>query len=56
MGAVTGDNRRVDDLIIALSNLLGDRVTNSASVRDAHGRDESWHGTHPPGTPGISSP
>ena len=52
MGAGTdaeaGDNRRLEDLITALSNLLGDRVTTSAPVRDAHGRDESWHKTHPP--------
>jgi len=46
--AGTGDNRRLEDLITALSNLLGDRVTTSAPVRDAHGRDESWHKTHPP--------
>ncbi len=48
MDVGAGDNRRVEDLIAALSTLLGDRVTTSATVRDAHGRDESWHKSHPP--------
>jgi D-lactate dehydrogenase (cytochrome) len=48
MGAAGRDNRRIEDLVAALSNLLGDRVTTSAAVRETHGRDESWHETHPP--------
>jgi len=32
----------------ALRGLLGERLQVSDAVRDAHGRDESWHETHRP--------
>src|SRR5690606_29754107 len=32
-----------DDAIAELRALLGDRLTLSLPIREAHGRDESWH-------------
>ncbi|MFN3628202.1 MAG: FAD-binding oxidoreductase, partial [Parvibaculum sp.] len=29
--------------LVALSSLLGARLTTAAAIREAHGRDESWH-------------
>ena len=37
-----------DGLLDALKQRLGDRVTTAQSVREQHGRDESWHTPHPP--------
>ena len=37
-----------DQLIAQLQELLGDRVSTSASVREQHGRGESWHPPQPP--------
>lgn len=34
--------------IAELRALLGDRLSTSAALREAHGRDESWHPTVPP--------
>ena len=35
-------------LIEGLRQLLGDRLSIAASVREQHGRDESWHQGYPP--------
>tara|TARA_R110000868_G_scaffold113649_13_gene304830 strand:- start:3423 stop:4817 length:1395 start_codon:yes stop_codon:yes gene_type:complete len=35
-------------VLAALGALLGDRLTVSLPVREAHGRDESWHPVMPP--------
>ena len=37
-----------DDLLAALRDVLGDRVTASAAVRDHHARGESYHPPSPP--------
>lgn len=37
------DENRLDAALEALRKLLGDRLTTSQPVREAHGRDESWH-------------
>ena len=37
-----------DDLLDALRELLGDRLSTSQAVRDQHGRDESFHAPHAP--------
>ena len=31
-----------------LSSLLEDRISTNPSVRDTHGKDESWHHPHRP--------
>ena len=36
------------DILSALRSLLGERVTDAAAVRDAHGRGESYHAVHAP--------
>ena len=36
------------ELISQLTELLGDRLSTKASVRDQHGHDESYHPTEPP--------
>ena len=46
---MTVEARRVnDDLIEALRGLLGDRLTTAQSVLEQHGKDESYHQSHPP--------
>ena len=35
-------------VLAALRALLGDRVTDAAAIREAHGRSESYHAPHPP--------
>ena len=37
-----------DDLIEALREVVGERLSTSAAVREQHGRDESYHAPHPP--------
>jgi len=37
-----------DAAIAAISALIGDRLTQSQSIRDLHGRDESFHPSHAP--------
>ncbi|NQV83665.1 MAG: FAD-binding protein, partial [Rhodospirillales bacterium] len=37
-----------DDLIDALRDLLGDRLSASEAVREQHGHDESYHESHAP--------
>ena len=37
-----------DALIASLRDLLGDRISTSASVLEQHGRGESWHPPQPP--------
>ena len=37
-----------DDLIDALREVVGPRLSTSAAVREQHGRDESYHTPHPP--------
>ena len=37
-----------DDLIEALREIVGERLSTSAAVREQHGRDESYHTPHPP--------
>jgi D-lactate dehydrogenase (cytochrome) len=37
-----------NDVFAALRARLGERVTNAAAARDAHGRSESYHAPHPP--------
>ena len=37
-----------DDLIEALREVVGARLSTSAAVREQHGRDESYHTPHPP--------
>ena len=37
-----------DDLIAALREVVGPRLSTSAAVREQHGRDESYHTPHPP--------
>ena len=37
-----------DDLIEALREIVGERLSTSAAVREQHGRDESYHAPHPP--------
>ncbi len=37
-----------DDLIEALREVVGPRLSTSAAVRGQHGRDESYHTPHPP--------
>ncbi len=37
-----------DDLIEALREIVGPRLSTSAAVREQHGRDESYHTPHPP--------
>lgn len=34
--------------VVELRELLGDRLTTSRALREAHGRDESWHPVTPP--------
>ncbi len=38
----------VDDVIARLRERFGDRVSTAASVREQHGRDESYHPPHAP--------
>ena len=38
----------IDAVIEELTTLMGDRVTTAQSVRDHHGKDESWHHPAPP--------
>ncbi|MFQ5618539.1 MAG: FAD-linked oxidase C-terminal domain-containing protein [Rhodospirillales bacterium] len=40
--------RANDDLIEALREIVGPRLSTSAAVREQHGRDESYHAPHPP--------
>jgi D-lactate dehydrogenase (cytochrome) len=35
-------------ILSALRALLGDRVTDATAAREAHGRSESYHASHPP--------
>jgi D-lactate dehydrogenase (cytochrome) len=35
-------------LIVALRELLGDRLTTSAAICAQHGKDESYHAAHAP--------
>ena len=37
-----------DDLIGALRDIVGERLSTAAAVREQHGRDESYHAAHPP--------
>ena len=37
-----------DDLIEALREIVGERLSTSAAVREQHGRDETYHAPHPP--------
>ena len=37
-----------NDILPDLRALLGERVTDAAAARDAHGRSESYHAPHPP--------
>ena len=37
-----------DDLIEALREIVGERLSTSAAVCEQHGRDESYHTPHPP--------
>jgi D-lactate dehydrogenase (cytochrome) len=37
-----------DDLLEALRTIVGERLSTSASVREQHGHDESYHATLPP--------
>ncbi len=37
-----------DPLVEELRALMGERLSTSASVREQHGHDESYHPTHPP--------
>ncbi len=37
-----------DRVVTALRQLLGERLSTSAAVREQHGRDESFHRAHPP--------
>jgi D-lactate dehydrogenase (cytochrome) len=49
VGATKALNASETEAAIAeLSALLGDRLTTSAALREAHGRDESWHPVMPP--------
>ena len=34
--------------IAGIRDIVGDRITRSASVREQHGTDTSWHAPHPP--------
>ncbi len=45
MSAATAE---IDTVIGELSVLMDDRVTTAQSVRDHHGKDESWHHPAPP--------
>jgi len=38
-----------DDLLDELRGIVEQRLSTSAAVRDQHGRDESFHPSHPPG-------
>jgi len=38
----------LDPLVTELRELLGDRLSTSAAVRQQHGKDESFHEVHPP--------
>jgi len=38
----------ISDIIAVLSRRLGERVTTSQAIRDAHGRSESYHPSHLP--------
>src|SRR5712672_2338083 len=38
----------IDDVMAALSALLGDRLSTARSVREQHGKDESYHAPHAP--------
>ena len=43
------DAKRInDDLIAALRDLLGERLSTSEAVREQHGHDESYHESHAP--------
>ena len=35
-------------LLAALRALIGERATDAAAVREAHGRSEAYHAPHPP--------
>ena len=37
-----------DDLLAELKDIVGDRLSTSASVREQHGHDESYHAAYPP--------
>src|SRR5689334_8304043 len=37
-----------DDVVAGLSALLGDRLSTARSVREQHGKDESYHAPHAP--------
>lgn len=43
VAAPVATTRPNEALIAALSNLLGDRLSTAAAVREQHGRDESYH-------------
>ena len=46
---MTAKAKRVnDDLIEALRGIVGDRLSVAQSVREQHGRDESYHTPYPP--------
>lgn len=42
------DAEQTDAVIAGLKELLGERLSTAAAVRDQHGRDESWHPAHAP--------
>lgn len=44
--ALTAENTQ--NVVDKLTELLGDRVSTNMSVRDSHGKDESWHHPHRP--------
>ncbi|HEX7775737.1 MAG TPA: FAD-linked oxidase C-terminal domain-containing protein [Parvibaculum sp.] len=49
MSATAAFDRNAKEAAIAeLAALLGDRLTVSVALREAHGRDESWHPVTPP--------
>lgn len=47
IAAIPGAEKKAE-AIAALRALLGERLTTSLPLREAHGRDESWHPTVPP--------
>jgi D-lactate dehydrogenase (cytochrome) len=42
------DRSETDAALTELAVLLGERLTTSTALREAHGRDESWHPVTPP--------
>lgn len=48
MGATPASNASGAAAIAELRALLGDRLSTAAALREAHGRDESWHPVTPP--------